>query len=144
MKVKDAMSPDVEIANPQYTLQEAAAIMERIDAGSLPVGENDRLVGMVTDRDIAIRGIGHGLGPDAKVREVMTSEVKYCYESDDLEEVSNNMADLQLRRMPVLNREKRLVGIISLGDLAQNEPASRAGETLRSVSEPGGAHSQSH
>jgi len=115
--------------------------MADIDAGVLPVGENDRLVGIITDRDIAIRGVAEGKGPDAKVREIMSKEVKYCFEDEDIDDVLENMGDLQVRRLPVLSREKRLVGIVSLGDLAGNE-AEEAGEALSSISRPGGEHSQ--
>ena len=118
MHVNEAMSTDVKIASPDQTIKEAASLMAEIDAGILPVGDNDRLVGMITDRDIAIRGVAKGLKPDAKVRDVMSKEVMYCFEDQDIEDVALNMADLKVRRLPVLNREKRLVGILSLGDIA--------------------------
>jgi CBS domain-containing protein len=108
----------------------------------MPVGDNDRLVGMITDRDIAIRGVASGKGPDTKVRDVMSPEVKYCFEDEDVEHVLENMGDLRVRRLPVLNRDKRLVGIISLGDLATNGEAAEAGEALSGISVPGGEHSQ--
>jgi CBS domain-containing protein len=135
------MTSEVRIASPDQTIKEAAKIMADIDAGVLPVGENDRLVGIITDRDIAIRGVAEGKGPDAKVREIMSKEVKYCFEDEDIDDVLENMGDLQVRRLPVLSREKRLVGIVSLGDLAGNE-AEEAGEALSSISRPGGEHSQ--
>jgi CBS domain-containing protein len=118
MKVRNCMTNDVQIANPDQTIREVAQVMARLDAGSVPVGDNDRLVGMITDRDIAIRGIATGKGPDAKVRDVMSRDVKYCFDDEEIDEVLHNMGDLQVRRLPVLNRGKRLVGIISLGDLA--------------------------
>jgi CBS domain-containing protein len=142
MHVRDAMSTDVRIANPNQTIRDAAAIMARIDAGSLPVGEDDRLVGMITDRDIAVRAIALGKGANTLVREVMSEDVKYCFEDDDIDLVAQNMADLKVRRLPVLNRQKRLVGIVSLGDLALTDGAGSAGEALCGISEPGGAHSQ--
>jgi CBS domain-containing protein len=132
------MTREVRIANPGQTIRDVARIMSEIDAGSLPVGENDRLVGMITDRDIAIRAVAEGKGPDTPVREVMSAEVKYCYEDEDLEHVAENMGDIQVRRLPVVNRDKRLVGIVSLGDIAQNEDAETTGETTAKVSEPGG------
>ena len=141
MRIRDCMTSEVRIASPDQTMKEAAKIMADIDAGVLPVGENDRLVGMITDRDIAIRGVAEGKGPDAKVREIMSKEVKYCFEDEDIDDVLENMGDLQVRRLPVLSREKRLVGIVSLGDLAGNE-AEEAGEALSSISRPGGEHSQ--
>src|SRR6185295_17408581 len=118
MKVGKVMCTDVQLISPDETLRQAATLMRQIDAGVLPVGEGDRLIGMVTDRDIAIRGIAEGKGPDAKVRQVMTEEVRYCYEDEDVGHVSENMAELQVRRLPVMNRNKRLVGILSLADLA--------------------------
>ena len=117
MKVSDCMTSDVRIAAPDQTLREAAQAMARLDAGALPVGENDRLVGMITDRDIAIRGVAMGKGPEASIREVMSTDVKYCFDDEDVEDVLHNMGDLQVRRLPVLNRDKRLIGIVSLGDL---------------------------
>jgi CBS domain-containing protein len=143
MHVNEAMSTDVKIASPNQTLKEAAAIMAEIDAGVLPVGDNDRLVGMITDRDIAVRGVAKGLKPDAKVREVMSQEVMYCFEDEDIEDVALNMAELKVRRLPVLNRDKRLVGIISLGDIAMADGPDSAGEAIVGISEPGGMHSQS-
>jgi len=127
MRVNECMTRDVEIANPRETLRHAAQAMARIDAGALPVGENDRLVGMITDRDIAVRGVGKGRSPDATVGEVMSKEVKYCFEDDDADDVLRNMAELQVRRLPVLDREKRLVGIISLSDLAAKGLSPRDG-----------------
>ena len=118
MKVNEAMTRDVRVASPEETIQKAAQAMASLDAGVLPVGEEDHLIGMITDRDIAIRGIAKGKGPNAKVRDVMTEDVKYCFDDQEIEEVMRNMADIQVRRLPVLNREKRLVGILSLGDLA--------------------------
>ena len=119
--------------------------MLEIDAGVLPVTENDRLVGMITDRDIAVRAVAHGKSPDTPVREVMTAEIKYCFDDEDLEHVARNMATQQLRRLPVVNREKRLVGILSLGDVAITQGASRGtvGDVLQGISRSGGDHSQS-
>jgi CBS domain-containing protein len=143
MKVSDCMTRDVRVASPTQSLREAAQLMAELDVGVLPVGENDRLVGMVTDRDIAVRGVARGCSPDATVREVMTDDVKYCYADQSIEEVSRNMGDVQVRRMPVVDREKRLVGIISLSDIANGEGAvDEAGEALRDISQPGGEHSQ--
>ena len=143
MRVKDAMSRDVQVASPTQSIREAAKIMAAIDSGVLPVGENDRLVGMITDRDIAIRGVAEGKAPTTKVREIMSEEVLYCFDDQDLDEVAQNMSEMKVRRLPVVNREKRLVGIISFGDLARNEDAGTAGQTITHISEPGGDHSQS-
>lgn len=143
MRVSEAMTRDVTVASPDDTLQQAASAMAALDAGVLPVGENDRLVGMLTDRDIAVRAVAQGMGPETSVREVMSEEVKYCFEDEDLETVTQNMGDIQLRRLPVLNRDKRLVGIVSLGDIATNSGDTLAGQALSGISQPGGEHSQS-
>lgn len=143
MKVSEAMSRDVRVVNPDQTIAEAAQLMAEIDAGSLPVGDNDKLVGMLTDRDIAIRGVAKNCGPDTKVRDVMTKDVKYCYEDEALGHVAKNMGDIQVRRLPVVNREKRLVGIVSLGDIATEGNSRQAADTVRKVSAPGDQHNQS-
>jgi CBS domain-containing protein len=142
MKVSEAMTRDVRVASPEETVQKAAQTMASLDAGVLPVGEKDHLIGMITDRDIAIRGIAKGKGPKAKVRDVMTEDVKYCFDDQEVEEVTRNMADIQVRRLPVLNREKRLVGILSLGDIAISPDGKGAGDALRGISRPGGEHTQ--
>jgi len=142
MRVSEAMTRDVRVAAPDETIRQVAQVMGEIDAGSMPVGENDRLVGMVTDRDIAIRAVARGLGPDTPVREVMsTDKVLYCYEDEELERVAKNMGEVQVRRLPVVNREKRLVGILSLGDLAKKQQRS-AGKAVGEVARPGGHHRQ--
>ena len=144
MKVNEIMTQDVRLLNPENSIREAAILMDEIDAGALPVGENDRLVGMITDRDIAIRAIAAGRGPKTLVREVMSSEVLYCFEDQDLDEVCRNISDIKVRRLPVMNREKRLVGILSLGDMAQKADGSggQVADTLKAISRPGGEHSQ--
>src|SRR5262245_1803229 len=143
MRVSKAMTPDVQVANPNQSIQEAAKMMAAIDAGVLPVGENDRLVGMITDRDIAVRAVARGLSPNTKVRDVMSHDgVMYCFDDEEIEEVAHNMADIKVRRLPVLNRDKRLVGIISLGDIAMTDSPDCAGEAMCAISEPGGMHSQ--
>ena len=139
MKVKETMSTNVRLARPDQTIREAAQAMAEVDSGVLPVGENDRLVGMITDRDIAVRGIAKGKGPDTSVRDVMTDHVDYCFEDQEVDEVTKNMADTKVRRLPVLNRDKRLVGIISLGDIAQSGEG-RTDKALGKISKPGGQH----
>jgi CBS domain-containing protein len=143
MKVSDIMTRDVCLASPSQKLREVAAEMEKNDIGVLPVGENNRLVGMITDRDIAVRGISRGLGPDAPVRDVMSSQVRYCFEDEDIEDLAQNMADEQIRRLPVLNSEKRLVGIVSLGDLAVSQDSESGEMALSGISQTGGHHCQS-
>jgi CBS domain-containing protein len=143
MKVSDAMTRDVRVANPNQTIQDAAKMMSDVDSGVLPVGENDRLIGMITDRDIAVRAVAQGKGPQTLVREVMTDHVHYCFDDEDTEEVTRKMADSQVRRLPVVNRDKRLIGILSLGDVAtRRDGADEAGEALSDISRPGGEHSQ--
>lgn len=142
MRVSEAMSRDVRLASPKDRICDAARIMGDIDAGAMPVGENDRLVGMITDRDIAVRAIGRDKGPDTPVREIMTKDVQYCFDDEDIVDVCAKMADQQVRRLPVINRKKRLVGILSLGDLAKGDGADYAGQVLGSISRTGGAHSQ--
>jgi CBS domain-containing protein len=144
MKVSECMSSDVRIASPAWSIRDAARAMKEIDSGFLPVGEHDRLVGMVTDRDIAIRAVAEGKGPDTEVRDVMSGEVIYCFEDDDLDSVATRMSDRKIRRLPVLNRDKRLVGVVSLGDLSQSpeDDGRRAAAALGGVSTPGGEHTQ--
>ena len=143
MKVSEAMTRDVTIASPEDTLQQAAKKMAELDAGVLPVGADDRLVGMLTDRDITVRAVARGLGPQTAVGEVMSEEVKYCYEDEDLATVTANMGDIRVRRLPVLSRDKRLVGIVSLGDIVNTgRNARQAGQALAGISQPGGEHSQ--
>jgi CBS domain-containing protein len=142
MKVSDKMTRDVRIASPDNTIQQAARNMAECDAGALLVGADDRLVGMVTDRDIVVRGVAQGNGLDTKVGEVMTQDVQYCFEDEDLDQVARKMGEQQVRRLPVLNREKWLVGVLSLGDVAMGEGPRAAGEALAGISRPGGAHSQ--
>jgi CBS domain-containing protein len=142
MKVSDAMTPEVQLCTPDDTIKDAAQAMAALGVGLLPVTDNDRLVGMISDRDIAVRGIGMGRGPEARVGDVMTADVKYCYEDQDLNEVSANMGDIQVRRLPVLDRSKRLVGIIALGDIALVQRGDGTGATLSRTSRPGGQHVQ--
>jgi CBS domain-containing protein len=142
MLVKEAMSRDVKTVAPDQPLQDAARIMLDIDVGALPVGENDKLVGMITDRDIAVRGVAAGKAPTARVREVMSAEVKYCYEDEDTAHVARNMGEQQIRRLPVVDRNKRLVGILSLADLATSAKTGQATAALSGISQAGGAHSQ--
>lgn len=128
MLVSELMTRDVRIAAPDQTIQAVAQTMASIDAGFMPVGDNDRLVGTLTDRDIAVRAVAKGKGPETLVRDVMTTDVKYCFEDEDVAAVADNMGDIQVRRLPVLSREKRLVGVLSLGDIAVSDAADKAAE----------------
>src|SRR6202521_193935 len=142
MKVRDIMTRDARLLTPNQTIREAASLMAEVDAGALPVGENDRLVGMITDRDIVIRAVAQASPVDTKVAAVMSKEVLYCFDTDDLDDVSRNMGKAQVRRLPVVNADKRLVSIVSLGDLARSEDPTTIGRTVTRVSTPGGKHDQ--
>lgn len=127
MLAKECMSKNVELGTPNMSLAEAAKKMKDGDFGMLPISERDRLVGMITDRDIAIRAVAEGRDPNfSYVGEVMTTQVLYCFEDQDVNDVVKNLGDNQIRRLPVLNREKRLVGILSLGNLAQSDASPRS------------------
>jgi CBS domain-containing protein len=143
MIVQHVMSRDVRTVAPESTIREAARIMAEADVGALPVAAGDRLAGMVTDRDIAIRAIAVGKGPDTTVGEVMTHDVLYCHEDEDVSDISENMADMQVRRLPVVDVDKRLVGIVSLADIALGADTEEAGEALEGITRPGGDRSQS-
>ncbi len=142
-KLKDVMTREVEVISPEATICEAAMKMKALDVGPLPVcGENDRLVGMLTDRDIVVRVVAEGLDArTAKVRDAMTEGVTYCYEDDTVADAARCMREKQIRRLVVLNRDKRLVGIVSLGDLATETGGDQqvAGKTLEAVSQPTGS-----
>lgn len=139
MKVSDIMSCGVELVNPDDSIQSAAKKMAEADVGFLPVGENDRLVGMVTDRDITLRAVAKGKNPKStKVREIMTDKVLYCTQDDEVEDAADNMASLKVRRLPIVNDEKRLVGVLSLGDIAFKHNAETAGMALEQVCDPRG------
>lgn len=140
--VSEVMTPQVKLATPDQTIQQVAGMMADLDAGIIPVTDRDRLIGMVTDRDIAVRAVARGLPPETQVGQVMSKEVKYCFDDDDLDEVARNMADIKVRRLPVINHDKRLVGILSLGDMALEDGPDNAGAALCGISEPGGEHSQ--
>jgi CBS domain-containing protein len=143
MRVSEAMTRDVKICTPGQTIREVARTMGEIDAGAMPVGENDRLIGMITDRDIAVRAVAQGKGPDTPVREIMSEHVEYCYDDEELDRVAQGMASVRVRRLPVVNREKRLVGILSLGDVARREAQRNVvAEAVAEVSAPGGPHRQ--
>ena len=142
MRVSEVMTPEVRVVSPEQTISEAARLMAEIDAGALPVGEEDRLVGMITDRDIAVRAVAQQKPPTTKVREVMSQEVLYCFDDQDLDDIVQNMSDVKVRRLPVVDREKRLVGIVSIGDLAKGDNAASTGQAVADITAPGGEHSQ--
>jgi CBS domain-containing protein len=135
MKIKDVMTHDVSFVAPDAPIVEIAQRMRDEDIGAIPVTENDRIIGMVTDRDIVVRGIASGSMETATARSVMSPRVLYCYEDQSVNEILENMAEQQVRRMPVVNRDKRLVGVVSIGDLSQASQR-KAGESLKEISQP--------
>ena len=138
MLISDVMTRDVDLIDPGTTLKDAACRMRDRDLGSLPVAEDGRLVGMVTDRDIVVKGVAEARDAgNTTAREVMSPKVLYCFDDQSVEEVLSNMGDVQVRRLPVLDRDKNLVGIVSIGDLAKKGPAKKAGEALKDISKPG-------
>ena len=131
MKVRDCMSRDVHLARPDDTICDAARAMAEID----------RLVGMITDRDIALRAVAQGRGPETRVDQVMTREVLYCFEDQEADDVLRNMGDQKVRRLPVVDREKQLIGIVSLSDMTTGGARPPAAEALQQIATPGGPHS---
>jgi len=142
MKVSEVMTRDVQTIRPDQPVQQAASFMLSSDAGSIPVTEGDRLIGMITDRDIAVRGIAKGYGPDTPVRDLMTNDIICARIDDDCEDVASKMGEAQVRRLPVIDEQERLCGIVSLGDLSREADTDTAGEALEGVSQPGGSHQQ--
>ena len=142
MKISEVMTTDVETVSSDQTAREAASFMLRADAGSIPVCDGDRVIGMITDRDIAVRGVAEGRGPDTPVRELMSDGVVCARDDDDVEAVVRRMSEEQVRRLPVVDSEDRLVGIVSLGDLTRETPGEAAHRALEGVSAEGGQHKQ--
>ena len=142
MKVSEVMTTEVETISSEQTAREAASFMLRADAGSIPVCEGDRVIGMITDRDIAVRGVAEGRGPDTPVSELMSDGIICAREDEDIETVAQRMSDEQVRRLPVLDAEERLIAIVSLGDLARETTTPAAEQALEGVSAPGGQHQQ--
>lgn len=136
MKIDAIMTRDVQVVSPESSIQEAARLMDALNVGSLPVCEGDKLLGMITDRDITVRATAAGLDPvGTKVADAITADVRWCYADDDVDELVRTMGDVQIRRMPVVDERRRLVGIVSLGDLADDR-ITGAERTLRRISTP--------
>jgi len=136
MRINEIMSRQVEVARPQDTIQSVARKMREIDAGVIPVCDGDKVQGMVTDRDIVVRAVSEARSFETPVSEVMTADVEYCYEDDDIAQAADKMAELQVRRLVVLDHDQRLVGIVSLGDIAQQGKDKTTGQALEEISEP--------
>ncbi|MFN3077912.1 MAG: CBS domain-containing protein [Alphaproteobacteria bacterium] len=136
MQVRELMTRNVALVSPDTLLRDAAMKMREEDTGFLPVGENDRLVGTITDRDIAIRAVADGKDPGAtKVRDAMSHELVYCFDDQPTEECAALMGERQVRRLPILNRDKRLVGVVSLGDLSKCGQEHVVGHTVEEISQ---------
>ena len=140
MKISEVMTRDVTTVRADQTAQEAADFMAQGDAGSIPVTDGDKLIGMITDRDIAVRGVAKGHGPDTLVRDLMTSGLICAREDDNVDEVATKMSEAQVRRLPVIDGLENLVGIVSLGDLSRETDGEAAHEALEGVSAEGGQH----
>jgi len=145
MKIKEIMSCNVQGISPDSSLREAAEQMRSHDVGALPVCERNRLVGMITDRDITVRGTADGRNPDeACVCDAMSQDMIYCFEDEDVERAAKLMEDRQIRRLPVLDRQMHLKGMLSLGDIATRQRNDRlSGEVLEQVSQPTQQHNWS-
>ena len=142
MRVSECMTRDLQVAQADQSIQQAAQFMLKADAGSIPVCEGERLVGMVTDRDLAIRALAEGRGPETPLRQIMTEKVVCCYEDDDVEKAAQKMNESKVRRLPIVSRSgDKLVGIVSLGDITQNDP-KLAEYALEGVTQPGSLHDQ--
>jgi len=142
MKISDVMTRDVQTVRPDQTAREAAGFMLSADAGAIPVTDGDRLIGMITDRDIAVRGVAQGHGPDTPVSELMSSDIIAARMDDDIDDVAVRMSEAQVRRLPVIDDQEKLCGIVSLADLAREGGDEAAHEALEGVSQPGGQHQQ--
>ena len=135
--LKDLMSPDVQFVSPDMTIADAAKKMRDGDFGMLPVAEDDRMIGAISDRDIAVRAVAEGLGAYTKVRDVMSDGIAWAYDDDSVEQAAKIMSERQVRRLPVVNRAKRLVGIVALGDFAVESAEVRpAAQALAGISKP--------
>ena len=141
-KISQVMTTDVETIEADQTVREAASFMLRADAGSIPVTDGERLIGMITDRDIAVRGVAQGRGPDTTVRELMTDDVVSVRADDNVDDVAAKMSEAQVRRVPVIDQDDKLCGIVSLGDLSRETGGEAASQALEGVSRPGGQHQQ--
>jgi CBS domain-containing protein len=141
-QLRDVMTSAIKTVAPDATAQEAANFMLSAETGSIPVCEDNRVVGMITDRDIAVRGVAEGTGPDCTVRDLMSSDVICARDTDDVLAVAQRMSDAQVRRLPVVDADERIVGMVSLGDLSREAQSNAAATALEGVSQPGGQHQQ--
>jgi CBS domain-containing protein len=142
MKISELMTSNIETVGPDQTAREAASFMLSADTGSIPVCEDDKIIGMITDRDIAVRGVAEGKGPDCSVRELMSKDIVCARDTDDAQAIARRMSEAQVRRLPVLDESDKLVGMVSLGDLARETSGESAHRALEGVSAEGGKHQQ--
>jgi len=142
MKVSEVMTRDVQTVSPDQRAREAASFMLSADAGSIPVTDGDRLIGMITDRDIAVRGVAKGFGPETLVRDLMSNDVVCARHDEEIEDAASRMSKAQVRRLPVIDEQEKLCGIVSLGDLSRETDSGAASQALEGVSQPGGQHQQ--
>ena len=143
MKVAEAMTRGAHTVRADDTIKKAAQIMLEEDVGFLPVEEDDRLVGTITDRDIVVRCVAKGKNGKAKVRDAMTADIKYCFEDEEMDHVVTNMGDIQVRRLPVMNRDKRLVGVVTVADAVMTYSPESGATALQGIVAPGGMHANS-
>lgn len=136
MKVSEVMSGDVVVVQQNDSIRTAAELMRSRDIGSVPVSADDRLVGMVTDRDIVVRALADGLDANTPVSQIMSEGIKYCFDDEDVRDVASNMAELRVRRLPVLDRDKRLVGFVSLSNIADAGDSKATEELLEGTAQP--------
>ena len=134
--IRDVMTREVFLIKPTQTIREAAELMASADVGSLPVSENERLAGMLTDRDVTLRAVAKGLGPDTPVAKVMTADIKHCRDDEDVSAVATRMAELGVRRLPVIDADKRVVGIVALSNIAQSGNQKASESLLEGVAQP--------
>jgi CBS domain-containing protein len=138
--VRDVMTEQVTIVRPDAPLQDVARIMRDEDIGAVPVADNNTLVGMVTDRDIVVRAVAAGETDGSTARDVMSPQVRYCMEDQSVDDALRDMGELQVRRLPVVDRDMHVVGIVSLGDLSRKAQPADAGESLKDISKPSAGH----
>lgn len=139
MQIREIMSTEVHLVDPEMTIHECARRMRDEDLGALPVGENDRLIGMVTDRDITVRAVADAKEADScRVREVMSEGILYCYEDEDVKDAARSMSEHQVRRIPVINRDKRLCGMVSVADLAKAGVKGAEFQAYKDIAQPTG------
>ena len=142
MEVSDVMTSDIQICSPEDDVRKAANCMLEADTGSIPVCNGKKIVGMITDRDIAVRGVAKGMGPDTKLSELMTKDVEFAREADDTATIAKRMSDSQVRRLPVIDSNDEIVGMVSLGDLSRGTENDDANFALEGVSRKGSQHQQ--